>query len=175
MIFLTIRDSICALEHFFCCSKGTRVSDYWDDNSVATTYFLLCHDSQLTPLLTCYTSESHQNSMLTDKCTYHSSNLPISFGLKACLDKNTTWLKPICLAFANVTPRTILCVKMPWLLCSYFQEGKYYEGEWCFGWGIFHLHILYWLVLIEIRFMAPVWTLEFPSSRAATAGLLFCC
>lgn len=165
LIFLTTRDSICVLKQFFCCSKG---SGYWGYSSVTIMYFL-CHPSQLTY----HTSEPHQNSMLIDKCTYHSFSLPISFSLKACLDKNTTWVKPICLPFTKVTPRTNFCVKMPW--CSYFQEGKYFEGEWCFGWGIFHLHILYWLVLIEIRFMAPVWTLQFPSSRAATAGFLFCC
>lgn len=67
--------------------------------------------------------------MLIDKHTYHSFYLPISFILKACLDKNTTWVKPICLAFTKVTPRTIFCVKMPWFACSYFQEGRNFERK----------------------------------------------
>lgn len=151
------------------------MSDYQDNNSVAITYSLLCHPSELTSLLTYYSSESHQNSMLIDKYTYHCFYLPISFGLKACLDENITWVKPICLAFTKVTPRNIFSVKMPWFMYFYFLEGKYFAGEWCFGWEIFHLHILYWLVLFEIRFMAPVWMLQFPSSRAATVGFLFYC
>lgn len=94
---------------------------------------------------------------------------PPFFGLKTCLNNNTIWVKPTCLAFTEATPITTF-----WFVCSYFQEGKSFKGEWCFGWGVFHLHTLYGLLLIEIRFMAPVWTVQFPFSRAATAGFLLC-
>uniref|UniRef100_A0A8C0VNL7 Uncharacterized protein n=1 Tax=Cyanistes caeruleus TaxID=156563 RepID=A0A8C0VNL7_CYACU len=107
---------MCDLEQFLCSSKGTRVSDYWGNNSVAIM------SSQVTPILTYYTSESHQRSMLIDKYTYHSFCLPISFGLKACLDKNTTWVKPVFFHQSN-TKNNFLCKNA--LVCVFlFPQRK---------------------------------------------------
>lgn len=153
------------------------MSDYWGDDSVAIMYFLLCHRLQLTHcLFTCHASEYHQNSMLIDK--YMLSFLLLLAHLLSLVWRHvwiTIWVKPSCLAFTEAPPRTIICVKVFWFVYSYFWKGKHFKGEWCFGWGVFHLHILYGLLLIEIRFMAPVWTVQFSFSRAATAGFLLCC
>lgn len=102
------------------------MSDSWGDNSVAITYFLLCHPLQLTLcLFTCH-SEYYQNTIRTAHWLINTCIFPFItcsltfFGLKICLDNNTIWVKPICFAFTKAPPQAIFCVKMFRLVCSYF-------------------------------------------------------
>lgn len=88
-----------------------------------------------------------------------------------CLDNIVIWFNLVCLAFTQAMPKTISYVNV---LCISTSKKEIFFLR-CFGWGIFQLHILYGLPLIEASFMTTVWMAPFPSSSTSTAGFLPCC